>query len=97
MADRRASCECDLRVKSSKPRAGLGERTATVPHLSLAFHLENHVANEQSELYEAVAASKGVRVKFFDDSETPELAAAERASVNIWSKTNGCCEPRVCQ
>jgi hypothetical protein len=47
-----------------------GKRTATVPNLWLAFHLKNHVQNEQSELYEAVAASKGVRVKFFDDAET---------------------------
>ena len=47
-----------------------GKRTATVPNLWLAFHLVNHVPNEQSELYEAVAASKGVRVKFFDDAET---------------------------
>ena len=47
-----------------------GKRTATVPNLWLAFHLENHVPNEQSELYEAVAASKGVRVKFFDDAES---------------------------
>ena len=49
--------------------AEAGERTATVPNLWLAFHLENHVANAQSELYETVAASKGVRVKFFDDGE----------------------------
>lgn len=46
-----------------------GKRAATVPNLWLAFHLENHVPNEQSELYEAVAASKGVRVKFFDNAE----------------------------
>jgi hypothetical protein len=45
-----------------------GVRTATVPNLWLAFHLENHVPNDQSELYEVIAASKGVRVKFFDDS-----------------------------
>jgi hypothetical protein len=46
-----------------------GERTAAIPNLWLAFHLENHVANEQSELYEAVAAAKGVRVKFFDTAD----------------------------
>ena len=46
-----------------------GERTATVPNLWLAFHLENHVPNQESELYETVAASKGVRVKFFDNAE----------------------------
>ena len=46
-----------------------GSRTAIVPDLWLAFNLENHVPNEQSELYEVIAASKGVRVKFFDNSE----------------------------
>ena len=46
-----------------------GARTATVPNLWLAFNLKNHVPNEQSELYEVIAASKGVRVKFFDNSE----------------------------
>lgn len=46
-----------------------GERTATVPHLWLAFHMENYVPSEQSELFEAIAASRGVRVKFFADAE----------------------------
>jgi hypothetical protein len=46
-----------------------GKRAATVPNLWLAFNLNNHKPNEQSELYEAVAASKGVRVKFFKNSE----------------------------
>jgi hypothetical protein len=46
-----------------------GERAATVPNLWLAFHLENHTPTAQSELYETVAASKGVRVKFFSDRE----------------------------
>lgn len=46
-----------------------GARTATVPSLWLAFHLENFEPTELSELYEAVAASKGVRVKFFDNAE----------------------------
>ncbi len=46
-----------------------GKRTATVPNLWLAFHLENHTPTEQSELYETVAASKGVRVKFFDNAD----------------------------
>ena len=46
-----------------------GARTATVPNLWLAFHLENYEATELSELYEAVAASKGVRVKFFADAD----------------------------
>ena len=46
-----------------------GKRTAKVPHLWLAFCLENWEPTEQSELYEKVAASQGVRVKFFTDRE----------------------------
>ena len=46
-----------------------GERTATVPHLWLAFHMENYVPGVHSELFEAVAASRGARVKFFSDRE----------------------------
>ena len=46
-----------------------GQRTATVPNLWLAFHLENYEPTELSELYEKVAASKGVRVKFFADRD----------------------------
>ena len=46
-----------------------GARTAIVPNLWLAFHLENYEPTELSELYEAVAASKGVRVKFFTNSD----------------------------
>ena len=55
-----------------------GKRAAVVPNLWLAFHLENHTPNEQSELYEVVAASKGVRVKFFGDHD---------AALN-WLRTN---------
>lgn len=46
-----------------------GQRTATVPKLWMAFHFEDFVPNEQSELYEVIAASKGVRVKHFADRE----------------------------
>ena len=46
-----------------------GKRTATVPNLWLAFNLTNHTPTEQSELYETIAASKGVRVKFFDNAD----------------------------
>jgi hypothetical protein len=46
-----------------------GQRTAIVPNLWLAFHLENYEPTELSELYETVAASKGVRVKFFADRD----------------------------
>jgi hypothetical protein len=47
-----------------------GKRTAIVPHLWLAFHFENFVPDERSELYEAIAASQGVRVKHFADRES---------------------------
>ena len=46
-----------------------GQRTAAVPRLWMAFHLENFEPTEQSELFEVIAASKGVRVKFFAESE----------------------------
>ena len=46
-----------------------GQRTTTVPNLWLAFHIENFVPTEQSELYQVIAASRGVRVKFFADAE----------------------------
>ena len=46
-----------------------GLRTAAVPNLWLAFHLVDFVPDEMSELYERIAASRGVRVKFFSDTE----------------------------
>lgn len=46
-----------------------GVHTAAVPHLWLAFHFEDFVPNEQTEVFEAVAASKGVRAKHFADRE----------------------------
>ena len=46
-----------------------GQRVATVPHLWLAFHVDNHVASERSELFETIAGIKGVRVKHFADRE----------------------------
>jgi len=46
-----------------------GERVATVPHLWLAFHVDDHVENERSELFEKIAGIKGVRVKHFADRE----------------------------
>jgi hypothetical protein len=46
-----------------------GQRTAIVPNLWLAYHLENYEPSELSELYETIAASKGVRVKFFDKAD----------------------------
>ncbi|GEM_PF-409521 len=46
-----------------------GLRTAAVPHMWLAFHLLNFEPTERSELFERIAASRGVRVKFFSDTE----------------------------
>lgn len=46
-----------------------GQKTATVPRLWLAFSFANFEPNEQSELYEVIAASRGVRVKFFPNPE----------------------------
>lgn len=44
-----------------------GLRTAAIPRLWLAFHLVNFVASERSKLFEVIAASRGVRVRFFTD------------------------------
>lgn len=46
-----------------------GLRTAAVPNMWLAFHLVNFEPTERSELFERIAASRGVRVKFFSDTE----------------------------
>ncbi len=46
-----------------------GQRTSTVPHLWMAFHLDDFVPSEQSELFEAIAAARGVRIRFFADRE----------------------------
>jgi hypothetical protein len=46
-----------------------GERLATVPHLWLAFHVEDHEPNDRSELFEKIAGIMGVRVKHFADRE----------------------------
>ena len=45
------------------------QKTGTIPNLWLAFYFENYVRNSNTELYEAVADSQGVRVKFFDDRD----------------------------
>jgi hypothetical protein len=42
-----------------------GEKTATVPNLWLAFAVTGFKTTDQTELYIAIAASRGVRVKFF--------------------------------
>lgn len=46
-----------------------GKKTATVPHLWLAFAIPDFQPTAQTELYEVIAASQGVRVKFFVNSE----------------------------
>jgi hypothetical protein len=46
-----------------------GQRTATVPNLWLAFCFANFEPTGQSELFEAIAAASGVRVKFFTDTD----------------------------
>lgn len=46
-----------------------GKRTAQVPGLWMAVCLEGYIPNERSELFEVIAASQGVRVKFFSDTE----------------------------
>ena len=40
-------------------------KVTMIPHLWLAFHFDDFVPTENTELYEVVAASHGVRVKFF--------------------------------
>ena len=45
-----------------------GKRTATVPRLWMALCFKDFKPDDQSELYEAIAASNGVRVKHFDDA-----------------------------
>ncbi len=46
-----------------------GRKTGTVPKLWIAFCLENFVPSEQSELFEAIAATRGARVRFFADRQ----------------------------
>ena len=46
-----------------------GQKTATVPNLWLAFAIADFQPTAQTELYTVIAASRGVRVKFFTDRE----------------------------
>ena len=46
-----------------------GQRTAAVPNLWLAFRLDGFVSTDRSELFIAIAATSGVRVKFFSESD----------------------------
>ena len=45
-----------------------GQKTAVVPRLWLAFALSGFKPTDQTELFEVIAAAKGVRVKFFSDA-----------------------------
>lgn len=68
---------CRVLVEGRAPEVELGtpeviaagQRTATVPKLWIAFHFDDFIPTEQSELYEVIAASKGVRVKHFADRD----------------------------
>lgn len=55
--------------QSSTEIVDAGQATTTVPDVWIAFHMQNWVPTEQGELFEAVATSRGVRVKFFATSE----------------------------
>jgi len=46
-----------------------GKSTSAVPDLWMAFHFPHFQPTEQTELYETIARTSGVRVKFFDDRE----------------------------
>ncbi len=46
-----------------------GQKTATVPKLWLAFAIKDFQPSAQTELYQVIAASRGVRVKFFNNRE----------------------------
>jgi hypothetical protein len=46
-----------------------GKKTATVPRLWLAFAIPDFQPTAQTELYEVIAASQGVRVKFFTNRD----------------------------
>jgi hypothetical protein len=56
----------------NRPAASVIEaarKVTMIPHLWLAFHFDDFVPTENTELYEVVAASHGVRVKFFTDRD----------------------------
>lgn len=46
-----------------------GQRAATVPKLWLAFHFADFVPTPKSDVFEAIAGSKGVRVRHFADRD----------------------------
>jgi hypothetical protein len=73
----RKHCSCRVLVEGVLPEGeretadviDAGQKTATVPHLWLAFAVRDFQPTDQTELYEKIAASRGVRVKFFTDRE----------------------------
>ena len=46
-----------------------GRRAAAVPKLWIAFHFADFTPNEKSELFEVIAATKGVRAKHFSNRD----------------------------
>lgn len=46
-----------------------GKRTKTIPRLWMAFCFKEFEPTGQTEMYSAIAASHGVRVKFFKDTD----------------------------
>lgn len=55
--------------RSSGEIIGAGLRTGTVRELWLAYCLEGFHETEESALYETIAATRGVRVKFFSEKQ----------------------------
>ena len=45
------------------------KKAAIIPNLWLAFHFDDFVPTETTDLYEVVAAAHGVRVKIFSDGD----------------------------
>ena len=77
----RTACQehdtCRVLVEGTPPRSErtsmeiveAGRRTANVPSLWLGYCLEGFERNEQTALYETVASTGGVRVKFFSEHD----------------------------
>ena len=77
----RATCKrhdcCRVLVEGDAPKVErttnqiieAGMRTAAIPDLWLAYCLKNYERDDSSELYQVIAASQTVRVKFFADRD----------------------------
>ena len=55
--------------RTTKQIIEAGMRTSAIPNLWLAYCLRNHEKTDTSELYQVIAASQAVHVKFFTDRE----------------------------